>query len=108
MSANHTPGPWAVSSNPADFFYGHVIDTQGVAVAKPMAQGCRDEANARLIAAAPELVDDGAFLCARLRELENDLADDEVARQFHGHIIPALARLEAAIAKALGQEGGAE
>jgi hypothetical protein len=36
-------------------------------------------------------------LCARLRELECDILDDEVGRQYCGHVAPALAQLEAAL-----------
>jgi hypothetical protein len=60
---------------------------------------------ARLIAAAPELYADAEFLCARVRELEGSLTDDsEVSREFFGHVIPALARMESALAKARGEQ----
>ena len=38
------------------------------------------------------------ILCERLREMERDLLDDEVGRQFNGHVLPALARLESSLA----------
>ena len=45
------------------------------------------------------LAQEAAFLCSRLREFENELLDDEVARQFFGHVSPPLARLEALLAE---------
>jgi hypothetical protein len=51
-----------------------------------------------------ELCEDALFLCARVRELEGDLTDDsDAARQFYGHVIPALARMEASIREAREQ-----
>lgn len=49
-----------------------------------------------------------SFLVERLHELEGDLGDDsETIRQFYGHIVPARARLEDALAT-LAKHGGAE
>lgn len=56
--------------------------------------------DARLIAAAPCMKDHGLFLLDRLEEFERELLDDEVAREFMGHVAPAIARFRAAIAKA--------
>ena len=38
------------------------------------------------------------FLCARVRELEGDMVDGPVADQFYGHVLTALARMDAALA----------
>jgi hypothetical protein len=104
-----TPGPWEAL----------LTDSETHAVVSPMSDDtrpwftaiiqCADEAvedaNAHLIASAPELYEDGEFLCARIRELEGDLDDDsDAARQFFGHVIPALARMESALRKARGEQ----
>ena len=59
--------------------------------------------------AAPALADDGQFLLDRLAEFENRISTDEDAREFHGHVAPAIARFRAAILTAKGQsQGGGE
>jgi hypothetical protein len=63
----------------------------------------KQNANAHLIAAAPELYGNAEFLCARLRELESLILDDEVGREYYGHCSPARARLESVLAKARGE-----
>ena len=69
----------------------------------PVAYVYREE-DVRLYAAAPDLLEDGGFLIDRLDEFESDLKDDAVARQFYGHVSPALARLRAAISRANGAD----
>ena len=61
-------------------------------------------ANARLIAAAPDLADDGQFLVERLADLENSLGEsaEMIVRDWHGHVAPALARFRAALSRAQG------
>lgn len=58
--ASHTPGPWQVvtPARPMDGFTRAVTDRVGAALAwvLPHGAGGADEANARLIAAAPELL----------------------------------------------------
>jgi hypothetical protein len=67
-------------------------------------ENARQIANARLIAAAPSLYADAEFLCARIRELEGEMRDDdELSRQYFGHVLPALARMESALAEARGE-----
>jgi hypothetical protein len=62
------------------------------------------QANARLIAAAPSLYADAEFLCARIRELEGEMRDDDdLSRQYFGHVLPALARMESALGEARGE-----
>lgn len=58
-STTHTPGPWFYSTDPNDFAFEHVQNQRGAIVAKPMRMGGNGamEANARLIAAAPELLE---------------------------------------------------
>lgn len=59
-----------------------------------------DLANARLIAAAPDMATDGAFLLDRLDEFERSLIEADATREFCGHVSPAIARFRVAIAKA--------
>jgi hypothetical protein len=106
MSAQHTPGPWYADSrgdiwrrNPIDLYR----DGGGVAGDKPLAtahKGWHDEgcvgypvvANARLIAAAPELLQALAGLMDACGVLRGTPAGDT----------PAEARARAAYAKATG------
>jgi hypothetical protein len=114
MSAQHTPGPWVVGNNEPDRVFA-ACDEDGRQFGAPIFEEPfrgygslafekpNDEsiANARLIAAAPELLADGQFVCDRLGELDD--SDPEVfVRQFYGHVLPALERLRATIAKATG------
>jgi hypothetical protein len=47
------------------------------------------------------LAHDTEFLCARVRELESSISDgiEEATRAYYGHVIPALARAEDALAQ---------
>lgn len=81
-----------------------VIAAMRGALANPQNQLiCLDKADiAAVCDSSEDLLADARFLCERLREFENEDVGKEGARQFHGHVAPALARLEAAIAKAGG------
>ena len=85
-TAQHTPGPWAIA--------GHYIGTLGVNVATVGYASGAEHANARLIAAAPDLL-------AALERIAN-------SEEYHGdafscdfETLQNVAR--AAIAKATGQ-----
>jgi hypothetical protein len=107
--SKHTPGPW--------FFEGFVeTETKSgwfvtVAPKRSISVEGRSEneafANARLIAAAPELYSDASFALARLEDWESDhLTDDmppDAVTDWLGHVTPALERLVQAIAKAEGR-----
>jgi hypothetical protein len=58
--SKHTPGPW--KSNKIGYIYGHdvVVAVVGTYGAKDMLEFCKDrwDADTRLIAAAPELLDE--------------------------------------------------
>jgi hypothetical protein len=108
----HTPGPWTAFTNDFGYIYDDPycpIDGGKKAIAYVML--CdrarrKDipewEANARLIAAAPDLASDGAFLLARLREFEREIATEALAREWFGHVGPAIARFSASLTKATG------
>lgn len=111
----HTPGPWAVRPHWSDEERFEVYPDRDVDFGEPseIAEVCghygdddelaaEAEANAYLIAAAPELKSEGKFLLARLEEFERDLLDDDIGREFAGHVAPAIARLRAAVLKAEG------
>jgi hypothetical protein len=99
MSTQHTPGPWTISRDTGskgeryiwmdgDYFGGHAIATVHDKVPESA------EANARLLAAAPDLL---AALQAILETLDN-----MTTSQFqHGADKPARDLARAAIAKAL-------
>lgn len=54
MKPKHTPGPWHVTSMTLNLV---VVGANGGAVARTDYAGTLDEDNARLIAAAPEMLD---------------------------------------------------
>jgi uncharacterized membrane protein YccC len=60
----------------------------------------RDKESERDIAAEAE------FLCARLRGLESELADDATAAEYYGHVVPSIARLEGLLKCAALQTNG--
>lgn len=103
MSAAHTPGPWGVRAR-----FGRlttVIGRQRYPICDTAtapwgeAKPARDEANARLIAAAPDLLRSLVELCDQIADAEEhgDGADDDGCP-----ICIAHADARAAIAKALG------
>ncbi len=90
MTAKRTPGPWVYSFESVDPEWA-VITTKGGAVICNVNAGHRQEANARLIAAAPEL------LAALQGLLHNTLSNQSAKGQ------EAVRAARAAIAKANGQ-----
>lgn len=104
-SPSHTPGPWQLSralrNNARHDWYGYttdwrvygpngqpVISARGIA--RPTSQN--GEANARLIAAAPDLLAELVILVRDMPRIDPSLVDK-----------PAMIRSRAAIAKATGQ-----
>lgn len=73
--AKHTPGPWVASWRD----YGGVIGKDGYVVAQAATFRNKEviEANARLIAAAPELLE----ALQELHDIVQGLIDDDVAPQ---------------------------
>ncbi len=54
----HTPGPWIVNESQEDCLYGKVsIETEGEYFIAQVDESINQAANARLIAAAPDLLD---------------------------------------------------
>lgn len=110
MSGQHTPGPWIVHSDPKDSRWPLVMagSSAGRIVANVNPESCPDttsapafvqmpaSANARLIAAVPDLLEAAnAFSeLARERELELGCLSPEMAR--------VVRQTRAAIAKATG------
>ena len=110
----HTPGPWIVNPFCAQVDCSAVSAKGGLL---PVAQmlwptdersEAETEANARLIAEAPTLLHEAAFLLDRIADL--DWCDfDRFANDWSGHVDPPLERLRAAIARANpGREVGDE
>jgi hypothetical protein len=97
MSAQHTPGPWA--SNSADSFELGVYGS-GYRIAK-MTGGeiNRDVANARLMAAAPDLLE---TLSKTLKRIEEALAYGYLPAGTEQELETQAAEIRAAIAKATG------
>lgn len=107
MSSKHTPGPWEVSHGGHGSPHGFVIDeyyvlnrtvADDVAIAADIvdpATQMPSEANARLIAAAPELLE-------ALIRLEAELVEDKYGECYEPSPFENLALARAAIAKATG------
>ena len=116
MDAKHTPGPWRVEDDTflvwgaCQLADDGTIDFLGIPVAR--AETSRDwerhygyqrkpgeeDANARLIAAAPELLEALAGLRASIGRMPADMS-----RPGWGEIVAALFEADAAIAKAKGE-----
>ncbi len=86
--SKHTPGPWSVWSDPEQKDQCQYIDAKGMAVAHVF--GINREANARLIAAAPDLLE-------ALIEMVDDFGPTPSDR------FRSLGPARAAIAKATGE-----
>lgn len=95
MMVKHTPGPWAITDHneAGDFYIGRTDAPEYVAIVTggPFLAAEITQANARLIAAAPEM----------LAALEAILP---LALQFSNGYDDQLAQVHAAIAAARGQE----
>ena len=92
MSAAHTPGPWFAQYDD-NGFYEIGSEASSLRLAFTYGEGETDEANARLIAAAPELL-----AALKLYVLQDEFATD------YGYGVGGEAKktAEAAIAKATG------
>ena len=112
--SGHTPGPWDVHVYvSADFRPIKVvhrdIHTPGAAssviaqVTHRKGWSEQQAANARLIAAAPSLLEHAAFLLDRINELDWSGSIDDLADEWNGHVEPPLYRLKLAIRKATGE-----
>lgn len=92
-----TPGPWAVHAHATDTYTIYVAgrhwDSWAVA---HVGYTKEDEANARLISAAPDLLEALEFMLSVFNETYPDVADDEEDRE-------AWAKARAAIRKATGE-----
>jgi len=89
---NYTPGPWEADTN-----RNHVVDTRGLTVAAISPGAARSaeqrDANARLIAAAPELVEACWDAISQIEYLHEKFSPTRSGEA-------VLSRLRAAIAKA--------
>ncbi len=113
--AAHTPGPWWAcfgDDQPVAYYRGivmyvssdpHITVVTGTEGDKSGHICNRDEweANARLIAAAPDLLEAASFLVDRIEQnIEWDSNFEDIFRDFCGHVEPAIGRMKTAIAKA--------
>jgi hypothetical protein len=103
MDTKHTPGPWvATTGNHGEWNINSVDDDGGWAVAVVMGgagledPNGRSDENARLIAAAPDLLEaltEARKGCKLLDDLTGCMGDDDSVREL-------LAKIDAAIARA--------
>ena len=97
MTAKHTPGPWAYHNTPTPFIY---VNAGGLPICQIYTSTAHGQsmgeqfANARLIAAAPELLEALQKMLPELRGLS--IVSDTAAEM--------LREAEAAIAKATGEQ----
>lgn len=102
-NARHTPGPWGLDSNPRHVVRyesaneGRIVD---IAIALGSFDSDEADANAHLIAAAPELLVACRLLLHRLVELDTELGDEMSADTPASYRCRELA--ESAIAEAEG------
>ena len=97
----HTPGPWAVSQDALWFAEGPSVRTPARHIARMWGDTPEDQANARLIAAAPELLE---ALRAIVEGPNNShLADDQLAHVLRVNL-HTIAIARAAIVKATKEE----
>jgi hypothetical protein len=94
MSATHTPGPWRVNTDDlSSSVYGYVFSETG-AICRVFLDGNECEANIRLIAATPDLIDALEALLSLDDDHQRGKGDEDVCQEVR------MAR--AAIAKATG------
>lgn len=103
MSTTHTPGPWAVDVMPGEVVVYEAVTLENIDICK-MGGNNNDGANARLIAAAPDML---AALRAALKALQTcmdgDYSTGHVIHPYHDEKQCAAAEeaCAAAIAKAV-------
>ncbi len=100
MSAAHTPGPWSYVRNPENTRW--IIDSRPAhAIACTAGHECDSEDNARLIAAAPALLEAlQALVGPCLSYQGNSIV---ITCDSHGWALKRVHEARAAIAKALGR-----
>jgi hypothetical protein len=104
MSAQHTPGPWSYSTCPNDFAFEHIQSQGGTIIAKPMRMGSEGgmEANARLIADAPELLHELDVREGDLFMLRNAIEAGDPKAELLVRVEDMLRETRAALAKVRG------
>ena len=93
---NHTPTPWKIFDNVEGWSIGNraIVDAEGFTICNPSPMG---EANARLIAAAPDLLD---ALCTALPFVEEHAGSNDYTA---GAVARAVREIRAAIKAATGE-----
>ena len=103
----HTPGPWHVDPTAPEAYYQdvNVLRHSGLAVAVALHNGdiapAEVEANARLIAAAPDLLE------VAMRILERGYVSEHIEEERGDHLALVAAIAKATGRAALNQDGGA-
>lgn len=105
MTDRHTPGPWRLSATPYGDDYGYIENEHNIFVATIIRDGLADpnapEANARLIAAAPRLLEALREVRIYLRVIARESAPDVGNR---GDAVAAIQTIDEAITAATGEE----
>ena len=99
-AASHTPGPWHVGTNGDACAVNHAVCSGPIVIAKVYGKGYptgkgwhpESEADAMLMAAAPELLEALEFAYLNLSDLKSTKDDDSVDK-----------KIRAALAKAKGE-----
>lgn len=105
MTTKHTPGPWAVeyATNGPRFYSDELARQNPHSVNRPIFALDRDDQqtrdNARLIAAAPELLEGAEYILNMIARLERTNALREL---LSGQDLAVMRNTRAAIAKATG------
>ncbi len=98
-----TPGPWRAVDNSWEISSVYADDGETLIAEIPIDSSVGEdtqdeferikEANAALIASAPDLVREAKFLLARLGEINLDDDTDDLIRDWNGHVEPSITRL---------------
>ena len=109
-NTQHTPGPWNVGDDSPNDYEGPIIDTRDRAVAvitidHETESTPEDRANARLIAAAPELLDAAELVDAANSAMwSSATVDCNAPQNLKNQFAQAMLLLQDAITKATGKE----
>ena len=102
MNTKHTAGPWKAYESSDDGWFNIEAESDGSDVVG--CEGCANEANARLIAAAPCLLEALQQATRRL-DLDDDSEETEwLADDWQGAVDSVRCMMLEAIAKATGKE----
>ena len=100
METKHTPGPWETSRGAQNYPFSIESESKTIAFIKMQTEVRHTTANAKLIAAAPDLLEANISALACLVNLRELLRLDKSENDFSDEVIDCIKELNAAIQKA--------